>query len=70
MDAAAAIVIGADIAHDGVKYTRAAMKDLVDGRPRRDDESGVHPLVAEVREVVEGSTGSRSPRCGCASSAT
>ena len=53
MDAVAAIVIGADITHDGVKYTRGAMKDLVDGRPRRHDESGVHPLVAEVRAVVE-----------------
>lgn len=54
MDAAAAIVIGADIARDGLKYTRAAMKDLLDGRPRRDDESGVHPLVGEVRDVVAG----------------
>jgi divalent metal cation (Fe/Co/Zn/Cd) transporter len=53
MDAVAAIVIGADITHDGVKYTRGAMKDLVDGRPRRHDESGVHPLVAEVRALVE-----------------
>jgi len=53
MDAVAAIVIGADIAHDGVKYTRGAMKDLVDGRPRLPDESGVHPLVPEVRAVVE-----------------
>jgi cation diffusion facilitator family transporter len=53
MDAVAAIVIGADIAHDGVKYTRGAMKDLVDGRPRRVDESGIHPLVPQVRGVVE-----------------
>jgi cation diffusion facilitator family transporter len=53
MDAAAAIVIGLDIAHDGVKYTRGAMKDLVDGRPRRVDESGVHPLVSEVRALVQ-----------------
>jgi cation diffusion facilitator family transporter len=52
MDAAAAIVIGADITYDGVKYTRAATKDLMDGRPRKDDESGVHPLVAEVRTLV------------------
>jgi cation diffusion facilitator family transporter len=54
MDAAAAIVIGADIAHDGSKYTRAAVKDLLDGRPRKADESAVHPLVAEVRELVAG----------------
>jgi cation diffusion facilitator family transporter len=53
-DAAAAIVIGLDIVHDGVKYTRGAAKDLLDGRPRRHDEKGVHPLVGEVREVVAG----------------
>jgi divalent metal cation (Fe/Co/Zn/Cd) transporter len=52
MDAAAAIVIGADISHDGLKYTRAAMKDLLDGRPRPPDDSGVHPLVPQVRELV------------------
>jgi cation diffusion facilitator family transporter len=54
LDAVAAIVIGADIARDGLKYTRAATKDLLDGRPRRDDESGVHPLEPEVRAVVAG----------------
>jgi cation diffusion facilitator family transporter len=53
-DAAAAIVIGADITRDGWKYTRAAMADLVDARPRRLDESGVHSLVGEVRDVVAG----------------
>jgi cation diffusion facilitator family transporter len=51
-DAVAAIVIGLDIAHDGRRYTRAAVKDLLDGRPRRDDERGVHPLVEEVRRTV------------------
>ncbi len=54
LDAAAAIVIGADIAHDGFKYTRAAMKDLLDARPRTPDDSAVHPLVPEVRELVAG----------------
>ncbi len=54
MDAVAAIVIGLDIAHDGSTYTAAAAKDLLDGRPRRDDEKGVHPLVAEVRDTVAG----------------
>jgi cation diffusion facilitator family transporter len=52
-DAVAAIVIGADILHDGVKYARAAAKDLLDGRPRRHDEAAVHPLVGEVRQVLE-----------------
>jgi cation diffusion facilitator family transporter len=51
-DAVAAIVIGLDILRDGVKYTRAAAKDVLDGQPRRHDEKGVHPLVAEVRETV------------------
>jgi divalent metal cation (Fe/Co/Zn/Cd) transporter len=51
-DAVAAIAIGADIVHDGLKYTRAASKDLLDGRPRRHDESGVHPVVGEIRRVV------------------
>jgi cation diffusion facilitator family transporter len=54
MDAVAAIVIGLDIAHDGLKYTGAAVKDILDGRPRRDDEKGIHPLVDEVRDTVAG----------------
>lgn len=54
MDAAAAIVIGCDIGRDGWKYTRAAMADLLDARPRRLDETGVHSLVPRVREVVAG----------------
>jgi cation diffusion facilitator family transporter len=53
-DAAAAIVIGLDITHDGLRYTRAAAKDLLDGRPRRHDEKDVHPLVGEVHETVAG----------------
>jgi divalent metal cation (Fe/Co/Zn/Cd) transporter len=52
MDAAAAILIGLDIGRDGVTYTSAAVKDILDGRPRRDDERGVHPLVAEVHDTV------------------
>lgn len=52
MDAVAAIVIGADIARDGVKYSRAAVADIIDGQPRRHDEEGTHPLVGEVRRAV------------------
>jgi divalent metal cation (Fe/Co/Zn/Cd) transporter len=52
MDATAANVIGLDITHDGLTYTAAAVKDILDGRPRRDDEKGVHPLVEQVRETV------------------
>jgi divalent metal cation (Fe/Co/Zn/Cd) transporter len=36
----------------GLTYTAAAVKDILDGRPRRDDEKGVHPLVEQVRETV------------------
>jgi divalent metal cation (Fe/Co/Zn/Cd) transporter len=52
MDAAAAIVIGADILHDGVRYTVAAMSDLLDARPRRYDEKAEHPVNGEVRNTV------------------
>jgi divalent metal cation (Fe/Co/Zn/Cd) transporter len=52
LDAVAAILIGADILHDGITYTRAAAKDLLDGRPSTDDEKAVHPLVGEVRATV------------------
>ena len=52
-DAVAAIAIGADILRDGVKFSRAAAKDLLDGRPRRHDEATVHPLVGDVRGVLE-----------------
>ncbi len=52
MDATAAIIIGSDILHDGVKYTRAAARDLLDARPRTFDEAGEHPVNADVRRVV------------------
>jgi len=51
-DAVAAIVIGVDIARDGVKYSRAAIADIIDGQPRRHDEEGGHPLVGKVRRTV------------------
>ena len=54
MDAVAAIAIGLDIAREGLKYSGAAAKDILDGRPRRDDEKGVHPLVGDVRDTVAG----------------
>jgi divalent metal cation (Fe/Co/Zn/Cd) transporter len=52
LDAAAAIAIGSDILHDGAKYTSAAMRDLLDRRPRRYDEEGEHPVNDEVLETV------------------
>lgn len=51
-DAVAAIVIGCDIAHDGVKYSRAAVADIIDGEPRRHDVEGTHPLVGEVKRAI------------------
>ncbi len=52
LDAVAAILIGADIAHDGVKHTTAAMRDLLDGRPRRYDEKGDHPVNGQLVQTV------------------
>jgi divalent metal cation (Fe/Co/Zn/Cd) transporter len=52
LDAAAAILIGSDILHDGVKHTGAAMQDLLDARPRRYDESGEHPVNGDVIGTV------------------
>jgi hypothetical protein len=37
-----------------VTYTGAAAKDILNGRPRRYDEEGVHPLVGDVRDTVAG----------------
>lgn len=51
-DSVAAILIGADILHDGVKYTSAAIRDLLDARPRRYDEAGDHPVDEEVLRTV------------------
>jgi cation diffusion facilitator family transporter len=51
-DAVAAILISLDILHDGFRYAKGAMEDLTDGRPRKHDEKGQHPLVREVEEAV------------------
>jgi hypothetical protein len=45
-------VIGSDILHDGTKYTSAAMRDLLDGRPRRYDEKGEHPVNDNILRAV------------------
>lgn len=52
LDAVAAIVIGSDILRDGVKYSRGAVADILDGQPRRHDEEGTHPLIEHVRDTV------------------
>lgn len=51
-DAVAAIAIGADIVHDGLKYLRGAVRDLMDSHPTTHDESREHPLITEVRDLV------------------
>jgi divalent metal cation (Fe/Co/Zn/Cd) transporter len=51
-DAVAAIVIALDIVHDGAKYSRAAVGDLLDSRPTTYDESEIHPLVHDIRRCV------------------
>jgi divalent metal cation (Fe/Co/Zn/Cd) transporter len=53
-DSAAAIVIALDIVHDGWKYCRAAVADVMDSRPSTYDEREVHPLVPEIRRLVAG----------------
>ncbi|BBH71676.1 cobalt transporter [Actinoplanes sp. OR16] len=51
-DAAAALIIGADIVRDGVKTTTAAVADLMDDRPRVVDGSRHHPLPDELLAAV------------------
>lgn len=51
-DAAAAIVIALDILHDGFRFLRESVSDLMDDAPKRHDESGAHPLIDEIREEV------------------
>jgi cation diffusion facilitator family transporter len=51
-DAVAAIAISIDILHDGVKYLRQSIADLMDDSPRTYDEEAPHPLIAKVRKEV------------------
>ena len=53
-DAVAALFISIDILRDGFKYTKGAIEDLTDGRPRTHDEGAPHPLIEGVREEVRG----------------
>jgi cation diffusion facilitator family transporter len=49
-DAAAAILISIDILRDGYKYTKGAVEDLTDGRPRKHDEKSPHPVIDAVED--------------------
>ena len=51
-DSAAAIVIALDILHDGQKYLRESVADLLDDAPKTHDEGEPHPLIGEVRREV------------------
>ena len=47
-DGVAAAVISADILHDGIANVRRSVADLMDGAPRRVDESGREALPARI----------------------
>jgi cation diffusion facilitator family transporter len=51
-DAVAAIVIGLDIVHDGVKFLRESVSDLMDDSPKTHDEAEHHPLIDAVKDEV------------------
>jgi divalent metal cation (Fe/Co/Zn/Cd) transporter len=51
-DAVAAIVISLDILHDGIRFMRESIGDLMDESPKKHDESDFEPLIDEVREAV------------------
>jgi cation diffusion facilitator family transporter len=53
-DAVAAIVISLDILHDGQKFLRESVGDLMDEAPKSADESQEHPLVRRVKDEVAG----------------
>lgn len=49
-DSVVAILIGADIFHDGISNVRNAVAGLTDATARTYDDQSAHPLVAEVTE--------------------
>jgi cation diffusion facilitator family transporter len=51
-DSVAAIVISLDILHDGVRYLRASVSELMDQSPTTYDEVGPDPIVEDVTEEV------------------
>jgi cation diffusion facilitator family transporter len=52
-DAAAALVISGDIAHDGWRNVRAATSDLMDERARTYDSRSPHPLIEDMARALE-----------------
>ena len=51
-DAAAAIAISLAIIHDGQKYLRESVADLMDDAPKRHDEDSPHPLIERIKAEV------------------
>lgn len=51
-DSVAALVIAADILHDGQRYLRASVSDLMDKWPRTYDEAKPHPAAERVKQEV------------------
>jgi cation diffusion facilitator family transporter len=51
-DAVAAAVISLDILHDGQKFLRESVADLMDEAPKTPDESKPHPLIDAVKREV------------------
>ena len=51
-DAVAALIISADILHDGVSNVRVAVSDLMDSTPERVDQSGEDPLPQRVEDEL------------------
>ncbi|HEV7251939.1 MAG TPA: cation transporter [Mesorhizobium sp.] len=65
-DAAAALVIAADVLHDGYHHTTAAVRDLMDETPRSVDDKELDPLTSRMQAYVEGLPWVRASRSGCA----
>lgn len=53
-DAVAAIVIAADVLHDGFKHAGAAIRDLCDEMPRTIDDGEFEPIVGQIEAYVDG----------------
>jgi cation diffusion facilitator family transporter len=51
-DSMAAIVISLDIIHDGQRYLRESISDLMDDAPKKHDEDTPHPLIGRIRDEV------------------
>jgi cation diffusion facilitator family transporter len=55
-DAVAALVISLDILHDGQRFVRESVSDLMDESPQTVDESEPNPVIGRVRDEL-GETG-------------